>query len=131
MTRPVPSFAGQRPSRAVAAVLCLGVGLGLLAMPAAQADQQVRVGNAGTLTATARLNFNITIAKYVMLRVGNADASVASVTLSVRPNPDVTPGDARPFAGTRPPALVATPTSTQPTGAGTLAVAAFTNVAGT
>lgn len=103
----------------------------LLAAPAAHADQKVVTGNAGTITASAQLNFNIAIAKYVMLRVGNADASVSTVTFAVGPNPVLPSGNSQAYAGAIPPAMATTVASTNPAGAGALTVAAYTNVAGT
>ncbi len=103
----------------------------LLAASAAHADQKVTQGNAGTITASAQLKFNIAIAKYVMLRVGNADATVSAVTFTVRPNPALAVGNSQAYTGAVPPAMDTTVASTNPTGAGALTVAAYTNVAGT
>ena len=104
----------------------------LMAAPAVHADQMTVTGNANTITATAQLKFNIAIAKYVMLRVGNADASVSAVTFTVAPNPTLAAGNSQAYTGATPPALATTVASTNPTtGAGALTVAAYTNVAGT
>jgi len=117
------------PTRQAVALSRL-LALCLLAAPVAHADQKVVSGNTGTLTAAVQLNFNIAIAKYVMLRVGNADASVSAVTFTTKPSP--APGNSRAYAGAIPPALTTTVASTNPTStAGTLTVAAYTNVAGT
>ncbi len=104
----------------------------VLAAPVAHADQMTKSGNGGTLVATAQLKFNIAIAKYVMLRVGNADASVSAVTFAVRPSPVLSSGNSQGYAGAVPPTIATTVASTNPTtGAGALTVAAYTNVAGT
>jgi len=106
----------------------------LLAAPLAHADQTINSPNnngAGTLSAAAQLNFNIAIAKYVLLRVGNADASVAAVTFAVGPSPVLPSGNSRAYSGAIPPAMATTVASTNPTGSGALTVAAYTNVAGT
>ncbi len=47
----------------------------------APADQTVRTGNNGTLTATARLDFAITIDKFLFFRVGTGAFPTASSTI--------------------------------------------------
>lgn len=114
------------PNQAVGLlVLCL------LAAHAAHADQKVVTGNSGTITASAQLKFNIAIAKYVMLRVGNAGIGEAIVTFTVGPSPVLATGNSQAYAGATPPAMATTVASTNPAGAGVLTVAAYTNVAGT
>ena len=116
------------PALVFASALCLAWG------QHAHADQTVVTGNTGTLTANARLNFSIAISKFVLLRVGAADATQSNVTFIVAPNPTIggVPNNSLGYAGSLPPVLATTVTTTNPTsGAGALVVSAFTNVTGT
>ncbi len=100
---------------------------------AARADQTVVSGNAGTLNATVSLTFNIAIAKYVQLRVGNADATISTVAFNVALSPVFGAGNSQAYtAGVVPPTFATTVATTNPASvAGTLVVAAVTNVTGT
>jgi len=109
--------------------------LGGLASPVIWADQLIVARNNGSITATAKLNFNIAISKFVLLRVGNANATQSSVTFTLAVNPAVagTPGNSLAYSGSAVPAgLVTTVATTNPTSsAGVLNVSAFSNVTGT
>lgn len=113
--------------------LCLM--LTALAVPVAQADQTVTTGNAGTITATARLRFDIVIAKYVLLRVGDANATQSDVTFTVAASPAIAgaPGNSLAYTGgALPPGFATTVATVNPTtAAGALQVTAATNVTGT
>jgi hypothetical protein len=116
------------------ALLC-GMVLSALASQQALADQTVTTGNAGTITATARLRFDIVIAKYVLLRVGNADATQSDVTFTVAASPAIAgaPGNSLGYTGGAiPPGFATTVATANPTtAAGALQVTAATNVTGT
>lgn len=103
----------------------------LMAVGTAHADQRTATGNAGTITASAQLQFSIGIGKYVLLRVGNADSTQSNVTFTLGVTP-TGPGNSLGYAGAVPPTLISSVTMTNPTGAGgALTVQAFTNVNGT
>jgi hypothetical protein len=96
------------------------------------ADQQVVTGNAGSLTANARLTFNIAIGKYVLLRVGNADATQSDVTFTIAPSPAIGNGNSLPYTGGIPVTLNTSVVTVNPaSSAGVLSVSAFSNVTGT
>jgi hypothetical protein len=114
--------------------ILLSLLLGALATTQALADQTVTTGNAGTVTATARLRFDIVIAKYVLLRVGNADATQSDVTFTVAASPVIAgaPGNSLAYTGATPPGFATTVATVNPTtAAGALQVTAATNVTGT
>jgi hypothetical protein len=120
--------------RHLTAAACVAAALGWAASGAALADQGTATGNAGAIAASASLEFEITVNKFVMLRVGNADASVSDVTFTVAVNPAVagSPGNRLAYSGTAPPAFTTSVATSNPSsGAGALQVAAFTNVTGT
>ena len=95
------------------------------------ADQQVVTGNTGSLTANAKLNFNIAIGKYISLRVGNADATQSDVTFTVVPSLAIGNGNSLPYAAGIPLALNTSVATVNPVStAGVLNVAAFSNVTG-
>ena len=97
------------------------------------ADQTVSTGNAGTLTSNVQLRFDIVVAKYVQLRVGNADASLPTVSFNVALSPVFGAGNNQAYnAGAVPPTFATSVATTNPaSAAGTLVVAAVTNVTGT
>ncbi len=113
----------------------LGVMGAALAAQPALADQTVTTGNTGTITATARLRFDIVIAKYVLLRVGNADATQSDVNFTVAASPAIAgaPGNSLAYTGGAvPPGFATTVATVNPTtAAGALSVTAATNVTGT
>jgi len=109
--------------------------LSALHSPMVWADQQevIGTGNANntSLTASAKLNFNIAIGKYILLRVGNADASQSDVTFTVASSPTIGNGNSQPYAGGIPLGLNTTVATVNPnSAAGVLNVAAFSNVSG-
>ena len=109
--------------------------LSALNSPMVWADQQevssTGNGNNTSLTANARLNFNIAIGKYILLRVGNPDTSQSDVTFTVVPSLAIGNGNSQPYAGSIPLALNTTVATVNPaSAAGVLNVAAFSNVAG-
>ena len=99
----------------------------------AHADETVISGNVGVITANAELNFVIAISKFVMLRVGAADATQSDVTFAVGiPTLTGAPGNSMVYTGAIPPMLATAVASTYPTtAAGALTVAAWTNITGT
>lgn len=112
--------------------LWIALVLSALCSQIAWADQQVVTGNAGSLTANARLTFNIAIGKYVLLRVGNADATQSDVTFTIAPSPAIGNGNSLPYIGGIPVTLnTSVVTVNPPSSAGVLSVSAFSNVTGT
>lgn len=109
----------------------------LLAAQFAVADQNTASGNAGSISASARLDFNIAIGKYVMLRVGDANATQSTVVFTVALNPAIGPSNSLPYPGAFPTSSPSTKMSktvvtTNPgTTTGVIPVAAFSNVSGT
>lgn len=108
----------------------------LLVAHIALADQNTSTGNTGSISASARLDFNIAIGKYVMLRVGDANTSQTTVTMTVNLNPSLGSGNSLPYSGVFPTTTPSTKfsktvTSTNPSTAGVIPVAAFTNTSGT
>jgi hypothetical protein len=108
----------------------------LLATHVVLADQNTVTGNTGSINAGARLDFNIAIDKYVMLRVGDANASQTTVTMTVDLNPALGSGNALPYSGAFPTTTPSTKfsktvVSTNPSAGGVIPVAAFTNTSGT
>jgi hypothetical protein len=95
------------------------------------AEQSSASGNAGTINAQARLDFQINIYKFVFLRVGAADATSTNVEFRVGVTPAAGVGNAQPYAGAIPGVSTAVSTTNPATGAGSVAVQAFTNVTGT
>ena len=112
--------------------LAMVVGLGLTGT-AALAEQTIGVQTgATTAIATARVQVSVIVQKVVVLRVGNADATVPTVTFTVGPNPAVAgaPGNSLAYAGAIPPVFGTTVATTNPvTAAGALTVGAWTNAA--
>lgn len=108
----------------------------LLAATVAFADQNTVTGNTGSINASARLDFNIAIGKYVMLRVGDANATQAMVTMTVDLSPALGSGNSFTYPGAFPTTTPSTKfsktvVSTNPSTAGVIPVSAFTNVSGT
>jgi hypothetical protein len=108
----------------------------VLAAHVVLADQNTSTGNTGSINATAKLDFNIAIGKYVMLRVGDANASQTTVTMTVDLNPALGSGNSLTYSGafptTTPSAKFSkTVASTNPSAAGVIPVAAYTNIDGT
>ena len=98
----------------------------------AWAAQDVKSGNAGTITASVALNFNIAVGKFVSLRVGNANATVSDVNFTVGFSPVRPTGNSQAYNGSIAPGLVVAAATINPsTAAGALSVAAYTNVTGT
>lgn len=107
----------------------------LLAAQVAFADQNTVTGNTGSINASVRLDFNIAIGKYVMLRVGDANATQTTVTMTVNLNPALGSGNALPYPGAFPTTTPSTKfsktvISTNPSTGGVIPVAAFTNTSG-
>ncbi len=106
----------------------------LLTAQIANADQSTATGNTGLLSASARLDFNIAIGKYVMLRVGDANTSQSTVLFTVALNPAQGPGNSLAYSGAFPSTnpsgkMSKTVITTNPgTTTGIIPVAAFTNV---
>lgn len=106
----------------------------LIAEQSANAEQNTATGNTGSLSASARLDFNIAIGKYVMLRVGDANATQSTVVFTVALNPALGPGDSLPYTGAFPTTNPSTKfsktvvTTNPATTTGVIPVAAFTNV---
>jgi hypothetical protein len=105
--------------------------------PFAKADQNTATGNTGLLSASARLDFNIAIGKYVMLRVGDANSTQSTVVFTVALNPAQGPSNNLPYTGAFPTSSPSTKfsktvvTTNPATTTGDIPVAAFTNVNGT
>ena len=100
------------------------------------ADIRTTTRNAGSISASARLDFNISIGKYVMLRVGDANATQTTVTMTVALNPTLGPGNSLAYAGAFPTSNPSTQfsktvVSSNPSTGGVIPVSAFTNVSGT
>ncbi len=115
--------------------LSLAIGTVLaLAGGSAMAEQTIGVQSGATAAkATAKVEVSVVVQKVVVLRVGNADATVSAVTFTVGPNPAITgaPGDSLPYSGVIPPVMAQTVATTNPTSAlGALTVGAWTNAAG-
>lgn len=115
--------------------LALGTGL-VLASSGAMAEQTIGVQSGPTpvaaAVATARVQVSVVVQKVVVLRIGNADATVSAVTFTVGPNPAIAgaPGNSLAYAGAIPPVMGTTVATTNPTStAGALTVGAWTNAA--
>lgn len=109
----------------------------LLSASVAFADQNTVTGNTGSINASARLDFNIAIGKYVMLRVGDANASTTTVAFKVDLNPSLGSGNSLSYSGAFPTSSPSTKmsktvvTANPVTTTGVIPVAAFTNTSGT
>lgn len=80
MSRQAPLRPASNPWASPAALGMALIALSL-ASSCALADQDVRNGNGGTLTASARLDFAITINKFLFFRVGTGGFPTASSTI--------------------------------------------------
>jgi len=113
---------------ALSLAICTGL---VLVSGNAMAEQTIGVQAATTpAIATARVNVSVVVQKVVVLRIGDANATVSAVTFSVGPNPAIAgaPGDSLAYAGTIPPIIGTTVATTNPTtSAGALTVGAWTN----
>jgi hypothetical protein len=108
----------------------------LLATQVVLADQNTTTGNTGSISASAKLDFNIAIGKYVMLRVGDANATLTTITMTVDLNPALGSGNSLAYSGAFPTSSPSTKfsktvVSTNPSAGGVIPVAAFTNISGT
>lgn len=108
----------------------------LLTAQGAFADQNTATGNTGSISASAKLDFKIAIGKYVMLRVGDANTTQTTVTMTVDLNPALGSGNSLAYAGALPTSspstkMSKTVVSTNPSTGGVIPVAAYTNVTGT
>ncbi|HEY0201640.1 MAG TPA: hypothetical protein VGC24_08105 [Burkholderiaceae bacterium] len=113
--------------------IALGIGT-VLASGSAMAEQTIGIQPTGTpAIATAHVNVRVTVPKIVILRVGNADATVSDVNFTVGVTAPAGPGNSLPYAGAIPPSTLATTVATiNPTStAGVLTVGAWTNTTGT
>lgn len=73
----------------------------LLASPGLKAESTYGYSAAGAagVTATARVNINVTVPTLILLRVGSDAAVVDAVTLAVQPSPGIPGGAASPLTG--------------------------------
>lgn len=109
----------------------LALVLGLLAAPGILADEDSARGNGGTLQASVQLDFEVNIYKFVLLRVGAADASSTSVEFRVGLTPDLGFGNSQVYSGAIP-GLTTRGSTTNPASASSaVTVEMFSNVTGT
>lgn len=106
-----------------------------LAGTAAIAEQTIGVQDGGSATdavATAKVNIRVLVPKIVILRVGNADATVPQIDFAYAITGFAAPQASATYTGAIPPTLTETITRTNPAGAtGAVVVGAWTNMAGT
>lgn len=105
--------------------------LAMAAAVTAGAEEQGNASNTGTLSAVARLDFEVNIYKYVMLRVGAAGALVPRVDFRVGLTPDLGAGNAQAYAGAIPGLTTRVTTTNPASGGGSLAVEMFSNATST
>jgi hypothetical protein len=77
------------------------------------------------------LDFQVNIYKFVLLRVGAADATATSVDFRVGLTPDLTTGNSQSYSGAIPGLTTRASTTNPVSAAGAVTVEMFTNVAGT
>jgi hypothetical protein len=114
-----------------ALVVALGAVLTLISLPSL-AEQTIGVqAGATTAIATARVNVRVTVPKVVILRVGDANATVSDVnfTVGVGTGVPVAAGNSQAYAGAIAPAggAVTVATTNPTTTAGVLTVQVWTN----
>jgi hypothetical protein len=109
----------------------LFVATSLVFAGAAMAEQTIGIQTvaATPAIATARVQVSVVVPKIVILRVGDANATIATVAFTVAPNgAPAGPGNSLAYTGAIPPVFTTTVATTNPTGTtGVLVADAWTN----